>query len=101
MADNLIAHTLNILNSVAFKCTWIRSLHPEKFPEHIPRLFSRDDATDEQKTSVLSLLHPLACSGQLARELASERLITLTIARLFGPLHPHWMFSTTRYILLA
>ncbi|EPS97999.1 hypothetical protein FOMPIDRAFT_11560, partial [Fomitopsis schrenkii] len=59
------------------------------------RFFSREDATSEQRAAVLILLHSFAQSEQLARELASERLITLTIATMFAPLSPYWTTVVT------
>ena len=96
MVVKLIAHALDVVTPATPNGQWMRSLNSHEYPEHVPRLLCREDATEEQRNAVLILLHPLAHSEQLARELASERLITSTIARMFGPLYPYWMFSTTR-----
>lgn len=94
----LIGHALDTLNSACRRRNRIGSLGPGAYPEYVPRFFSREDVTNEQRAAVLILLHSFAQSEQLARELASERLITLTIATMFGPLSPYWTTLVTRYV---
>ena len=90
---SLIVHTLDTLNSTTEKCEWIGSRGPDQYPEHVPRLFARADVSLEQRAAVLILFHPLAHSEQLARELSSERLVTLSIESIFSPLCQYWTIA--------
>ena len=96
MMANLVAHALDTLNSATQHHNWIGCLPPGRYPEHVPQFFTRADVTDQQRAAILILLHSFARSEQLAHELTSERLITHTIARLFGPSRRYWIYSATR-----
>lgn len=92
-----IAHALDTFNHDC-EDHWIGSHEPDAYyPGHVPRLFSREDVTDEQRAAVLILLHSFTESEQLACKLASERLITLTIATMFRPC-PYWIVMGPRYV---
>ncbi|KAH9933926.1 uncharacterized protein B0H18DRAFT_1208019 [Fomitopsis serialis] len=82
---------MGFLNQHTSEKSWLGAESPEEYSEHIPRLFVRDDATAEDQISgLLSLVYSGAPSQQLARELASERLVGEMIRKIFGPHCPYW-----------
>ncbi|KAH9933940.1 uncharacterized protein B0H18DRAFT_951871 [Fomitopsis serialis] len=81
---------MEFFNGNTMNKSWLGLGTPEDYPEYVPRLFSRDDWTEEQICGILSLVHCCARSQQLARELASECLIGDAILRIFGPHYPYW-----------
>ncbi|KAH9933930.1 uncharacterized protein B0H18DRAFT_1208022 [Fomitopsis serialis] len=81
---------MEFLNYHTEKESWLGPDTPEDYPDYVPRLFVRDDWTEEQICGILSLVHCCARSQQLARELASERLIGDAILSIFGPHYPYW-----------
>ncbi|KAH9835156.1 uncharacterized protein C8Q71DRAFT_908353 [Rhodofomes roseus] len=64
----------------------------DDYMESVPRVYVRDDATAEQRASILTLFHPCAPSLQLVQELASEHLIGDTILKLLAPYSGYFAF---------
>ncbi|KAH9933925.1 uncharacterized protein B0H18DRAFT_606264 [Fomitopsis serialis] len=77
-------------------CAWLEVFDgSHEYHAHVPRLYVRSDVTDEQKASLLPLFYPCSLSQQLARELASERLIGETIEQMLRPQSKFWTFISS------
>ncbi|KAH9933918.1 uncharacterized protein B0H18DRAFT_606064 [Fomitopsis serialis] len=75
--------------------SWVDSKDANEYPTHVPSLYIRDDVTEEQRASILFMFYPFALSDQLARDLASERLIGETIEQVLGRQSEFWTYLTS------
>ncbi|KAH9835151.1 uncharacterized protein C8Q71DRAFT_764375 [Rhodofomes roseus] len=80
---------LLFLNGCVIGHTWLGH-SKSQYPEYVPRLLIRVNTTEDQIGSLLSLTYLFTPSQQLARELASERLIGDAVRRMFSPHGPYW-----------
>ena len=88
-----------------FREPWLRT--PDENTLHngrsAPRtcLYSRDDASLDQKTSILILFGPFTPSTQFFQEFPAEGLIEYFISRILGGRTPFWTsLSLTEYVLV-